>query len=90
MVGKFEYQKKCDVNVCKQEISLFHDIPTRNRTGGGVGIFLRKSFMKHRRDCIQFTSMEYLDLDISHSASSIRLITIFNKFSTSDNAFRVL
>ena len=22
MVGKFEYQQKCDVNVCKQEISL--------------------------------------------------------------------
>ena len=22
MIGKFEYQKKCDVNVCKQEISL--------------------------------------------------------------------
>ena len=22
LVGKFEYQKKCDVNECKQEISL--------------------------------------------------------------------
>ena len=25
MAGKFEYQKKYDVNVCKQETSLFSD-----------------------------------------------------------------
>ena len=36
----------------------FHDLSGLNRTGGGVGIFLRKGFTIHTRDCIPFTSME--------------------------------
>jgi hypothetical protein len=55
----------------------FHDIPRQNRAGGGVGIFLRKGFTVQRRDCIPFTSMEYMDVDISHGSSSIRLVTIY-------------
>ena len=34
---KFEYQKKCDVNVCKQEISLL-------RLGKGIAFMLRLYF----------------------------------------------
>ena len=47
----------------------FHDIPRQNRAGGGVGILLRKGFTVLRRDCIPFTSMEYMDVVISHGTS---------------------
>ena len=55
----------------------FHYLSRLNCTGGGDGVFLHKGFTIHRRDCIPFTSMEYLDLDISHGTSLIRLVTIY-------------
>ena len=55
----------------------FLDIPRQNRTGGGIRVLLRKGFTIQKKDCTPFTSMEYMDLDISNGKSSIRLVTIY-------------
>ena len=55
----------------------FYDVPRPNRTGGGVGVLLRKGFTVKRKAGPLFTSMELLDLEISHGSSLIRLITIY-------------
>ena len=55
----------------------FHHIPRLNRTGGGVGVFLRKGFKVTTNDCLTFSSMEYLDLGVSHGNSTIRLLTVY-------------
>jgi hypothetical protein len=54
----------------------FHHVLRINRAGGGVVIFLRKTFKVSKNACQPFSSMEYMDLVISHGNSSIRLITI--------------
>lgn len=63
----------------------FVDIPRPNRTGGGVGVFLRKGFKVQEKDRIQFSSMEYLDLEICHSSSSMRLVTIYRPTRSKKN-----
>lgn len=50
----------------------FHDITRQNL----VGVFLRKGSTLQGNDCIPFTSLEGMDVDMSHGTSSIRLITI--------------
>lgn len=55
----------------------FHHIARQNRTGGGVGVFLRKGFKVTKNESIPLTSMEYLDLSISHGTSTSRLFTIY-------------
>ena len=55
----------------------FYDVPRPNRTGGGVGVLLRKGFTVKRKACHLFTSMELLDLEISYGPSLIRLITVY-------------
>lgn len=55
----------------------FHHVPRVNRTGGGVGVFLRKGFTVLKNEWQPFSSMECMDLFISSGRSSIRLITIY-------------
>lgn len=55
----------------------FHQVPRIDRSGGGVGILLRKAFKVTRNDSIPLPAMGYMDLTISHGTSSIRLVTIY-------------
>ena len=48
-----------------------------NRAGGGVGILLRKGFTVSKTDWQPFSSMECMDLTISHGNVSVRLITVY-------------
>ena len=50
----------------------FYHVPRVNRAGGGIGVFLRKGFSVSRNDTPLFSSMECMDLSISHGNSSIR------------------
>ena len=54
----------------------YYNAPRMNRAGGGVGVFLRKGFKVLRNKSLPFSSMEYIDLDIIHGTSSMRLVTI--------------
>ena len=54
-----------------------HQVPRIDRSGGGVGILLRKAFKVTRNDSIPLPAMGYMDLTISHGTSSIRLVTIY-------------
>ena len=48
-----------------------------NRAGRGTGVLLRKDFKVLRNKSFPFSSMEYIDLHISHSTLTMRLITIY-------------
>ena len=63
----------------------FHQVPRIDRSGGGVGILLRKAFKVTRNDSILLLAMEYMDLTISHGTSSIRLVTIYRPPSLKKN-----
>ena len=54
----------------------FYHVPRINRAGGGIGVFLRKGFSVSRNDAPLFSSIECMDLSISHDNSSIRLIIL--------------
>ena len=55
----------------------YYSAPRMNRAGGGVGVFLRKGFNVLWNKSLPFSSMEYIDLDIIHGTSSMRLVTIY-------------
>ena len=55
----------------------FYHVPRANRTGGGIGVLLRKGFKLSKYECCPFSSLEGMDLSISHGSSSVRLITIY-------------
>ena len=63
----------------------FHQVPRIDRSGGGVGILLRKAFKVTRNDSIPLPAMEYMDLTISHGTSSIRPVTIYRPPSSKKN-----
>jgi exonuclease III len=55
----------------------FYNVPRLNRTGGGVGVLLRKGFTVEIKYSPLFASMELLYLQISCGSSSIRLVTVY-------------
>ena len=62
------------------------DFPRTDRNGGGVGVLLRKGFTANKRkDHIPFTSMEYIDLDVSCGSSIMRLVTIYRPTRSKKN-----
>ena len=63
----------------------FRNVPRVNRAGGGAGVLLRKGFKVSRKYCSDFSSMEYMDLAISSSNSTIRLVTICRPPSSKKN-----
>ena len=52
----------------------FYDVSRVRRTGGGEGVFLHR-LERFQIESILFTSMEYLDLDISYGNSTSRVVT---------------
>ena len=61
----------------------FHHIPRQNRVGGGVGVFLSKSFKKVTvKKCKEVNSFEYIDMDASLRNLNIRIIVIYRPPNT--------
>ena len=54
----------------------FYDVSRVSRTGGGVRVFLRRGLTTRKVESVPFSSMENLDLDISHGNSTLRLVSI--------------
>ena len=54
-----------------------YQVPRVNRIGGGVGVFLRRGFTVSKTEWQSFTSMECMELTISHGNASVRLITVY-------------
>ena len=63
----------------------FIQTPRSNGRGGGVGIFLRKGFNVKRNTTLALRSIEYMDLSISSSHSSMRFIVIYRPPPTKAN-----
>ena len=55
----------------------FIHTPRLNKTGGGVGILLRKGFSVSQNDVQFYKSMEYLDLHICSNRTNLRLVIIY-------------
>lgn len=55
-----------------------HHVPRQNRTGGGVGVCIRKSLMVRENQCRSWDSFECIDLSITaHQASPLRLVVVY-------------
>ena len=55
-----------------------HHIPRKNRTGGGVGVCIRKSFRVRQKDCRPWNSLEYIDLLVTaQQKTPLRLILVY-------------
>ena len=56
----------------------FYHFPRVEKTGGGVGIFVSKSFSRVTvRNQLIFNTFEYIDLEILSKNKVIRLITVY-------------
>ena len=56
----------------------FHHIPRRSRTGGGVGVCIRKTFRVCENKCRSWDSFEYMDLFITaHQTNPLRLVVVY-------------
>ena len=56
----------------------FYHLPRVAKTGGGVGVFVSKSFSKVTgRNQVIFDTFEYIDLEILSKNKVIRLITLY-------------
>ena len=66
----------------------FYHKPRENKLGGGVGIFIKKSFTKVQlMNTINFSSFEYLDVKITSVNKNIRIILIYRPPNKSKNEF---
>ena len=59
-----------------QDFDFLH-LPRSMKAGGGVGVFLRKGFHVKQNSTIDFKSMEYMDLTISSSNSSMCFLVVY-------------
>ena len=74
-----------------QDFDFLH-LPRTAGPGGGVGVLLRKDFTVKQITMSSFKSMEYMDLSVTTSNSSLRLLTIYRpppskKNKTTHNMF---
>ena len=66
----------------------FYHKPRENKLGGGVGIFIKKSFTKVQlMNTINFSSFEHLDVKITSVNKNIRIILIYRPPNKSKNEF---
>ena len=66
----------------------FYHIPRENKWGGGVGIFIKKSFTNvQKMNNINFNSFEYIDTKITSFNKNIRIITIYRPPNKSKSEF---
>ena len=70
----------------------FLHLPRTAGPRGGVGVLLRKGFTVKQITTSSFKSMEYMDLSVTTSNSSLRLLTIYRpppskKNKTTHNMF---
>ena len=66
----------------------FYHKPRENKLGGGVGIFIKKSFTKVQlMNTVNFSSFEHLDVKITSVNKNIRIILIYRPPNKSKNEF---
>ena len=66
----------------------FYHKPRENKWGGGVGMFIKKSFTKVQlMKTINFNSFEYMDVKITSFSKNFRIITIYRPPNKSKNEF---
>ena len=66
----------------------FYHVPRVNKGGGGVGIFVNKSFTKIKTNKTEnYNSFEYIDIKITAENRNIRIITIYRPPNKSKKLF---
>ena len=66
----------------------FYHKPRENKSGGGVGIFISKTFTKVQlMNITNFNSFEYIDTKVTLHNKNIRIITIYRPPSNSKSVF---
>ena len=66
----------------------FYHIPRENRSGGGVGVLIKKTFTKVKVMNVEsFESFEYIDTKITSDNKNIRIITVYRPPNKSKSRF---
>ena len=75
------------INEMTPKLYNFYHIPRENKSGGGVGIFVKKIYKVSELNQHVFSSFEYINIKVTHLNKSIQITVAYRPPNTSKRVF---